>query len=120
MDVDIATILSMKPSVVPKEASNNFEKLKPGKIYKEGWFVVYMSRDRPRAESQKLYFHVENKHLYTNTCLGFILELVTKFKGNHKDDLKCFSDMITWYIHVRKLLLSFIPKIYEVKKRITN
>lgn len=35
-DVDIATVLRTKPSVVPKEAPNNFEKLKPGKIYKDG------------------------------------------------------------------------------------
>lgn len=81
---------------------------------------MYMSRDRPGAERQNLYFHLEDKHMYTTTCMEFILEQVTKFKGNHKDDLKCFSDLITWYIQVCKLLLSFIPKIYEVQKRIKN
>ncbi|CAI9273276.1 unnamed protein product [Lactuca saligna] len=120
MDVDIATILRTKPSIVPKEAPNNLRKLKPGKIYNEGWLAVYMSRDCPGAECQKLYFHLEDKHLYTTTFLEFILELVTNFKVNHKDDLKCFSNMITWYIQVHKLLLSFIPKIYEVQKRIKN
>lgn len=89
-------------------------------MYKEGWFIVYMSRDRPGVQHHKLYFHLEDKHLYTTTYLEFILELVTKFKGNHKDDLNCFSYMITWYIHIRRLLLSFIPKIYEVQKRIMN
>ncbi|CAI9287051.1 unnamed protein product [Lactuca saligna] len=47
MDVEIATVLRQKPSVVPKEAPKDFQKLKPGKIYKEGWFVVYTARDRP-------------------------------------------------------------------------
>nr|KAJ0186805.1 hypothetical protein LSAT_V11C900484900 [Lactuca sativa] len=47
MDVEIATVLRQKPSVVPKEAPKDFEKLKPGKIFKEGWFMVYTSRDRP-------------------------------------------------------------------------
>ncbi|CAI9274883.1 unnamed protein product [Lactuca saligna] len=120
MDVDIAAVLRQKPNVVPKETLKDYEKLKPGKIYKEGWFVVYTSRDRPGVECRKSHFHLEDKHLYTTSCLEFILDLVTKFKGNHKDDVKCFSDMIVWYIQVRKLLLCFMPKIYEVQKRITN
>nr|KAJ0188191.1 hypothetical protein LSAT_V11C900483250 [Lactuca sativa] len=120
MDVDIATVLRQKPCVVPKEAPKDFEKLKPGKIYKEGWFMVYTSRDLPEANRRKLYFHLEGKHLFTITCLEFILELVARFNGNNKDDVKCFTDVITWYIQVRKLLLSFIPKFYEVQKRIKN
>ncbi|CAI9265412.1 unnamed protein product [Lactuca saligna] len=67
-------------------------------------------------DRRKLYFHVDDKHLFVTSCLEFILELVAKYKGNNKDDVKCFTDVITWYIHVRKLLLSFIPKVYEVKK----
>ncbi|CAH1453139.1 unnamed protein product [Lactuca virosa] len=35
MDVDLATVLRQKRSVVPKEAPKDLEKLKPGKIYKE-------------------------------------------------------------------------------------
>ncbi|CAI9290869.1 unnamed protein product [Lactuca saligna] len=50
----------------------------------------------------------------------FILDLITKFKGNHKGGVKCLSDMILWYIQIRKMLLSFIPKIYKVQKRITR
>ena len=112
MDVQIATVLRQKPSVVPKEAPKDFEKLKLGKNFKEGRFVVYTSRDRPGADRRKLFFHLEDKHLFSTSCLEFIL--VVKFRGNNKDDVKCFTDVITWYIHVRKLLLSFIPKVYEV------
>nr|KAJ0219876.1 hypothetical protein LSAT_V11C200068720 [Lactuca sativa] len=39
MDVEIATVLRQKPSIVPKEAPTDFEKLNPGKNFKEGWFV---------------------------------------------------------------------------------
>ncbi|CAI9279831.1 unnamed protein product [Lactuca saligna] len=45
MDVDIAKVLRKKPSVVPKEAPKDFEKLKPRKIYKDGWFVMYQARE---------------------------------------------------------------------------
>nr|KAJ0215179.1 hypothetical protein LSAT_V11C300140950 [Lactuca sativa] len=120
MDVDIATVLKKKMSVVPKEAPKDFEKLKSGKIYKEGWFVVYTSRYRPGADRRKSYFYLKYKRLYSTSCLEFVLDMLTKFKGNNKDDVKCFTDMITWYIHVCKQLLCFIPKIYEVQKRITN
>ncbi|CAI9265411.1 unnamed protein product [Lactuca saligna] len=97
-----------------RSAPKDFQKLKLGKIYKEGWFVIYTARDRPSADRRKLYFHVDDKHLFVTSCLEFILELVAKYKGNNKDDVKCFTDVITWYIHVRKLLLTFIPKVYKV------
>lgn len=45
MDVEIVVVLRKKPSTIPKEATKDFEKLKLGKIYKEGWFVVYQSRE---------------------------------------------------------------------------
>lgn len=45
MDVEIVDVLRRKPSAVPKEASEGFEKLKLGKIYKEGWYVVFQARE---------------------------------------------------------------------------
>lgn len=81
---------------------------------------MYTSRDRPKANRRESYFHLEDKHLYTTSCMEFMLDLVTKFKENHKVDVKGFSDMIFWYVQVHKLLLCFMPKIYEVQKRITN
>ncbi|CAI9296934.1 unnamed protein product [Lactuca saligna] len=114
MDVEIATVLRQKLSTVPKEALKDFQKLKLGKNFKEGWFVMYTSRDHPGADRHKLYFHLEDKHLFTTSCLEFILELVAKFRGNNKDNVKCFTGVITWYIQVRKLLLRFTPKVYKV------
>ncbi|CAI9273082.1 unnamed protein product [Lactuca saligna] len=113
MDVDITTVLKRKPTTIPKEAPKDFEKLKPGKIYKEGWFVVYQLRERIKADFRKSYFYLEDTHLYNIAYLEFILDVITKFKGNNKDGVKCFSKMLL-FIQVRKMLLSFIPKIYEV------
>ncbi|CAI9282319.1 unnamed protein product [Lactuca saligna] len=116
MDVDIAIVLKKKPIVVPKESPTDFKKLKTGKIYKEGWFIVYQLREISDVDFRKFYFYLEDKHLYNTACLEFILDLITKFKGSHKDDIKCFFDMILWYIQLRKMMLSFVPKIYEVQK----
>ncbi|CAI9281543.1 unnamed protein product [Lactuca saligna] len=44
-DVDIPKVLKKKPTDVPREAPKDLEKLKPGRIYKEGWFVVYQYRE---------------------------------------------------------------------------
>lgn len=118
MDVEIAMVLWKKAFVFPKEAPKDFEKLNPDKIYKEGWFVVYQSRERTEADFRTSCFFLPNKNLYTTSFLEFILDLLTKFKGNSREDLKCYSEMVLWYIRVPRLLLSFIPKIYEVQKRI--
>lgn len=112
VDVDIATVLKKKPTAVSKEAPKDLEKLKPWKICKEGSFLVYQSWERTEANFCRSNFYLEDKHLYNTTCLEFILDLITMFKGNHKYDVKCSSDMILWYIQVLKMMQSFIPKIY--------
>ncbi|CAI9267849.1 unnamed protein product [Lactuca saligna] len=43
MDVEIVGLLRRKLSVLPKEALEGFDKLKSGKIYKEGWYVVFQA-----------------------------------------------------------------------------
>ncbi|CAI9297973.1 unnamed protein product [Lactuca saligna] len=79
---------------------------------------IVVSRERTGADFCKSCFFLPDKHMYTTSFLEFILDLVTKFKGNSKQDLKCFSDMVLWHIRIHNLLLSFILKIYEVQKRI--
>ncbi|CAI9268349.1 unnamed protein product [Lactuca saligna] len=76
MDVYSVVVLKKKPIVVPKEAPKDFEKLKPGKIYKEGPFVVYQSRERTGADFLKTYFYLEDKHMYNIACLEFRYDYV--------------------------------------------
>ncbi|CAI9282410.1 unnamed protein product [Lactuca saligna] len=73
-DVDIATLLKNNSTVVPMEALKDIEKLKPGKIYKEGWFIVYQTREQIGDDFCKSYFYLEDKHLYNIACLEFILD----------------------------------------------
>ncbi|CAI9284800.1 unnamed protein product [Lactuca saligna] len=71
---------------------------------------VYQSREQTGADFRTSCISLPDKHLYPTSRLEFILDLVTKFKGNSKEDLKCFSDSNLWYIHIPKLLLCFILK----------
>ncbi|CAI9262775.1 unnamed protein product [Lactuca saligna] len=82
MDVEIAVVLQRKPSDVPKEAPEGFEKLKLGKIYKESWYVVFQVSEQNDVDFHKACFFLPDKHIYTTYCLEFILDLVNKFKGN--------------------------------------
>ncbi|CAI9289762.1 unnamed protein product [Lactuca saligna] len=67
MDMEIANVLQRNPSVLPKEVSEGFEKLKLGKIYKEGLYVVLKAREGNDADFHKACFFLPKKHLYTTS-----------------------------------------------------
>ncbi|CAI9288599.1 unnamed protein product [Lactuca saligna] len=71
MDVEIVVVLRRKPFAVPKEAPKGFEKLKLGKIHKEGWHVVFQAREWNDVDLHKACFFLPDKHLYTTSCLEF-------------------------------------------------
>ena len=118
MDVELAVVLRKKPYVVREESPKDFEKLKLGKIYCKEWYVVYQGWERNGADFHRECFFLSDKYLYTTSFLEYILDLVKKFKGNSKDDLKCFTDMILWYMKIRQTIFGIIPKVYEVQKQI--
>ncbi|CAI9263647.1 unnamed protein product [Lactuca saligna] len=78
-------------------------KRKIGKIQKENRSVVFQRREG--QETVKKLFRLPDKHLYSTGTLNHILELVAAYKGNSPSDLKCFIDMIKWYLLVRGALL---------------
>ncbi|CAI9298329.1 unnamed protein product [Lactuca saligna] len=115
MDVEIFAMLRKKPTTVPKEAPKGFENSMLRKIYKEGWYVVFQARDKNDGDYRKTCFLLPDKHLYTTSYVEFMLDLVSKYRGNSEGDKKCFSDMIRWYVQVRKALLSIMSKVFEVQ-----
>ncbi|CAI9281330.1 unnamed protein product [Lactuca saligna] len=117
MDVEIDVVLRRKPTVLLKEVLEDFEKLKLGKIQKEGQYVEFQMRERNDAYFHKACFFLADKHLLTTSFLEYVLYMVNNYRGNNKGDKKCFSDMILWYIQVHKVLLGVIPKVFEVQKR---
>ena len=118
MDVEVAAVLRKNPSVVLKESPKELQKLKLGKVYRKEWDVVYQARERTGADYHRGCFFLSGKHLFTTNFLEHILDLVKRFKGTNKDDVKCFTDMILWYMKARQTIFGIIHKVYEVQKRI--
>ena len=79
MDVEIAKILRRKPSVLPKQAPEDLEKMKLGKIYKEGWYMVFPAREQIVSEYHKACFFLKDKHLYSTSCLEHVLRMTNNF-----------------------------------------
>ena len=48
--------------------------------------------------------------------MNYIMDLTKSCKANDAADLKCFSDMIKWYIFVRNTLLSLMLNLFKVQK----
>ncbi|CAI9272355.1 unnamed protein product [Lactuca saligna] len=100
MDIEIASALKKKAIVNPEPEQKDFQKLKLGKINKENWNLVYQRREGGNV--QKSMFLLLDKHLYSTTVLNNIIGLVEVTKSNISDDLKCFTDMIKWYLYDHK------------------
>ncbi|CAI9259336.1 unnamed protein product [Lactuca saligna] len=110
MDVEIADVLKKKPIVNLKPEPRDFQKLKLGKINKENQNVVYQRREGEKVV--KSMFFLLEKHLYHTTTLNNIFGMVVATKSNNIDDLKCFIDMIKWYLMLQNTLLNMMTKLF--------
>lgn len=90
MDVEIAAVLQKKPSVIPKETTNDVTKMKLRKIHRDNWSVAFQKSNRDGENVKKFLF----------SCLNYIVVITEKCKVNAAADKKCFTDMIKWYITV--------------------
>lgn len=115
MDVEIIVLLRKKPVIQPKEDPKDLSKMKLGKIWKDNLSVSFQRREGVKV--QKCSFSLPDKHLYSTSCLNYILEMIEACKANDASDKKCFSDLIKWYIVVRNILLGLILKLFKVQKR---
>ncbi|CAI9281881.1 unnamed protein product [Lactuca saligna] len=95
LDVEVAGVLRKKPSTVLKEPPTDFKKLKLGKIYSKGRYMVYQARERTGADFRMGCFFLSNKHSYTTSFLEHVLDMVKKFKGKFKDNIKCFTGLLS-------------------------
>ncbi|CAI9303701.1 unnamed protein product [Lactuca saligna] len=116
MDVEIVVVLRKKPIVKPKEASYDVSKVKLGRIHKDNWSMIFQQSARDGSNTQRCFFSLSNKHLYSTSCLNYILELIGQCKANDVASKKCFADMTRWYIAVRNTLLSLMPKLFKTRK----
>ena len=72
-----------------------------------------------RNEGQKCLFALADKHLYTTSCLEYVLGIINRCKQNSEDDKKYFNDMIHWYIRFRQTILAIIPCLFDTTKKVT-
>ena len=114
MDVEIVAVLRKKPIVQPKEAPNDISKMKLGKIRKDNWSVGFQLREGEKV--QMCLFFLSDKHIYSTSCLNYILGITEQCKANDTADKKCFTDMIKWYILICNTLLGLMPEIFKVQK----
>ncbi|KAL7592583.1 hypothetical protein Lser_V15G33727 [Lactuca serriola] len=112
MDQEIATVIRKKPTVKPIEKNVNINSMVRGKIDPQSHTVMFQ-----RREGQKCIFAHADKHLFSDSFLEHILEIIYGCDQNSEVDKKLFSDMLRWYMVFRKTLLSIIPRLFKVVKR---
>ncbi|CAI9297193.1 unnamed protein product [Lactuca saligna] len=120
MDVEITSVLHKKNKVHPKEHMNDLDRMKLGRIRKDDWSVGFQIRERAYANFHRVCFFLPNRNLYSTSCLEYILDFINQCKANSVEDQKCFSNMINWYILIRKTLLRMMPKNFNVQKHQPN
>ncbi|CAI9283181.1 unnamed protein product [Lactuca saligna] len=81
MDVEIAVVLRKKAIIKPKEALCDVYKVKLGKIHKDNWNLVFQQSARDGSNSQRCFFSLSDKHLYSTSYLNYVLELIEKSKA---------------------------------------
>ncbi|CAI9287320.1 unnamed protein product [Lactuca saligna] len=115
MDVEIAAIFRKKHVLKSESEPKDLDKMKLGRIGKDNWSVAFQKSEGKKV--QKCSFFLLDKHLYSTSCLNYILELTEACKENEDSDKKCFLDILNWYIVVRNTLLGLMFKLFKVQKR---
>ena len=118
MDVEIVVVRRKKPTVQPKETLKDIDRMQKGKILKENWIMSYQQREKAGVNVQRCCVFLPGQHLYSTSCLEYVLGLSEACKENDVADKKYFTYMIKWYITVRKTLLTLMAKLFKVQKRI--
>ena len=112
MDQEIASVLKKKPTILPVGSASDVNKMKMGKIDPVLNSVMFTKQD-----GKKCMFSLTDKHLFTTSCLEYVLGIIHRCKKNSESDNKYFTNMIIWYIHFRQVLLAVIPNLFKVVKR---
>lgn len=115
LDVEIATVLKKRHVVDPKEETKDFQKRKLEKLMKADWSILYQRRSGDKV--QKSLFFLLDRHLYSSSTLNNIMEFTVACKLNSEGDLKCFNDMIKWYLLIRNALLWLMPNKFKIEKK---
>lgn len=72
---------------------------------------------KERGDFSKCLFALPNKHLFSTSCLNYMLEITCNCTANDGAAKKSFSDMICWYVAFRNTLLVVMPKLFKTTKK---
>ena len=114
MDQEIANVLRKKPTIKPIGKTGDVNRMWLGKIDSQYHIVMFS-----RGAGQKFVFALDDKHLFSTSCLEHIVDIIHMCKQNTECDMKNFTDMLRWYITFRQTLLAIIPKIFKTVKKST-
>lgn len=90
MDIEVVEIMQKNVIVKLGKVPKNLEKMRDG-------FMLYL----------------QGKHHYKSTTLTDILTNTEIFNSNSKDDLKCVSNMLRWWMIVRIFFIKLIPEVFQ-------
>lgn len=115
MDQEISQAIRKKPTIKPTGKPSNIDSMVRGQIDPQTQTILFL-----RREGQKCEFNLADKHLFFDSCLTHILEIIHGCDKNSEEDKKLFSDMLSWYMVFRQTLLAIIPILFKVVKRTTT
>ena len=101
-----------RPTVKPTGKPGDVNKMKLGQIDSANLTVMFT-----RAEGERCWFALVDKHLFSTTCLEHILDIIHCCKQNKESDKKNFPDMIQWYITFCQTLLAIIRNVFKTVKK---
>ena len=93
LDQEIASVLRKKPTVKPIGKAGDANRMRMGKIDSKYHTIMFT-----RGGGQKFVFSLEDKHLFSTTCLEHIIDIIRRCKRNSESDKKNFTNMLWWYI----------------------
>nr|KAJ0227884.1 hypothetical protein LSAT_V11C100043130 [Lactuca sativa] len=108
MGQEIASVLRKKPTVKPIGKTSDANRIHMGKIDSKHNIVMFT-----RGKDQRFVFALDDKHLFSTTCLENIIDIIHRCKLNSESDKKNFTDMLRWYISFLQTLLSIIPMLFK-------
>ena len=115
IDVDNIVVLKRKPILKPFLPPDNLGIFNVGFIERDRWGVIYKTKEDEILKNYMLF--LRDKHMYSIDSLNRTLRRVEAYKSNSVADMKCISDMLNWWIVVRRTLLKTIPKVFEVAEK---
>lgn len=75
IDQEVASVLRKKPTILPVGSTSDVNKMKMGKIDPVLNFVIFTKQD-----GKKCLFTLTDKHLFTISCLEYVLGIIHKCK----------------------------------------